>query len=108
MGDERSREFTDALHQLWGIVEPFDFANDCAAGDGSIRKTPHLPPLLCACSSKPLPFCLSESSSSCTTEKRRDKVVESEKKWGKVIKSATFHYGNPRDRRRDLMGQIRP
>ena len=37
-------------------------------------------------------------------EKGRDKVVESGKKWEKVIKPATFAHGNPRTRRRKVVG----
>jgi hypothetical protein len=41
--DQRSREFTDALHQVWGIAKPFDLAYDRAADDGGIGKPPDLP-----------------------------------------------------------------
>src|SRR5262245_44114268 len=43
--DQRSREFTDALHQVWGIAEPFDLAYDRAADDRGIGKSPDLPHL---------------------------------------------------------------
>jgi hypothetical protein len=76
--------------------------------DGAIA--PRSPTLIsdrCLKRGVPGPFC-SELSLCIFSrkKKRRDKVVESWKKWEKVIKSATFHYGNPRDRRRELVGQV--
>jgi len=53
--DEGSREFADALHQVWGIAERLDFVHDRAADNGGIPKAPRLSHLLCACRSNP-PF----------------------------------------------------
>src|SRR5207248_3493659 len=39
--NERSREFTDALHEVWGITEIFNFAHDRAADYGRVREPPH-------------------------------------------------------------------